>query len=122
MQKPKRNKGDKIKMGGKKKLGLKQMERQQSRRDEEKEEKKKKEKAGASKERRTIGVIPPDAKNQKIINEIKKMNLLTPYVVATRYNIRISAAKDFLEQLEQNGAIQLVSGSHNIKVYKPTAA
>lgn len=109
-------------MGGKKKLGLKQMERQQSRRDEEKEEKKKKEKAGASKERRTIGVIPPDAKNQKIINEIKKMNLLTPYVVATRYNIRISAAKDFLEQLEQNGAIQLVSGSHNIKVYKPTAA
>jgi len=109
-------------MGGKKKLGLKQMERQQSRRDEEKEEKKKKEKAGASKERRTIGVIPPDAKNQKIINEIKKMNLLTPYVVATRYNIRISAAKDFLEQLEQNGAIQLVSGSHTIKVYKPTAA
>jgi ribosomal protein S25 len=74
------------------------------------------------KERRTISVIPPDAKNQKIVSEIKKMNVLTPYSVATRYNIRISAAKDFLEQLEQNGAVQLVSGNHEIKIYKPTAA
>jgi small subunit ribosomal protein S25e len=109
-------------MGGKKKLGLKQMERVQARRDEEEKAEKKKEKAGLTKEKRTIGVIPPDVKNEKIVNEIKKMNVLTPYAVASRFNIRISAAKDFLEQLEQNGAVQLVSGSHNIKVYKPVAA
>ena len=110
-------------MGGKKKLGLKQMERMQEKKDEESKSKdKKKEKAGASKERRVISVIPPDAKNAKIVSEVKKMNVLTPYVVATRFNIRISAAKDFLEQLEQNGAVQLVSGSHNIKVYKPVIA
>jgi ribosomal protein S25 len=42
--------------------------------------------------------------------------------VASRFNIRISAAKDFLEQLEENGAVQLVSGSHNIKIYKPVAS
>ena len=107
-------------MGGKKKIGLKQMERMQERKDEEKE--KKKEKAGPSKERRPIGVIPPDVKNEKIVNEVKKMNVLTPYAVASRFNIRISAAKDFLEQLEQNGAVQLVSGNHNIKIYKPVAA
>ena len=107
-------------MGGKKKIGLKQMERMQERKDEEKE--KKKEKAGPSKERRAIGVIPPDVKNEKIVNEVKKMNVLTPYAVASRFNIRISAAKDFLEQLEQNGAIQLASGNHNIKIYKPVAA
>ena len=110
-------------MGGKKKLGLKQMERMQERRDEEdKTKEKKKEKSGLPKERRTIGVVPPDAKNEKIINEVKKMNVLTPYAVASRFNIRISAAKDFLEQLEQNGAVQLVSGSHKIKIYKPAAA
>ena len=109
-------------MGGKKKLGLKQMERMQAKRDKEEKEKKKKEKAEPSKERKTIGVIPPDVKNEKIVNEVKKMNVLTPYVVASRFNIRISAAKDFLEQLEQNGVVQLVSGSHNIKVYKPVAA
>ena len=107
-------------MGGKKKLGLKQMERMQEKRDDEKD--KKKEKAGSPKERRTIGVIPPDAKNEKIVNEVKKMNVLTPYAVASRFNIRMSAAKDFLEQLEQNGAVQLVSGNHKIKIYKPVAA
>ena len=110
-------------MGGKKKLGMKQMERMQEKRDEEDKSKdKKKEKAGLPKERRTIGVVPPDAKNEKIVNEVKKMNVLTPYAVASRFNIRISAAKDFLEQLEQNGAVQLVSGNHNIKIYKPIAA
>jgi small subunit ribosomal protein S25e len=109
-------------MGGKKKLGIKQMEKQQEKRDEE-DKTKKKEKAGPPKEKRiTISVIPPDAKNEKITGEIKKMNVLTPYAVATRFNIRISAAKDFLEQLEQNGVVQLVSGSHNIKIYKPLSA
>jgi small subunit ribosomal protein S25e len=107
-------------MGGKKKLGLKQMERMQEKKGEEKD--KKREKAGPPKERKTIGVIPPDAKNEKTVNEVKKMNVLTPYAVASKFNIRISAAKDLLEQLEQNGTIHLVSGNHNIKIYKPVAA
>ncbi len=111
-----------MKMGGKKKLGLKQMERQQVSEDEKGKDKKK-EKAGPPKEKRTIiGVVAPDAKNEKNVAEIKKMNVLTPYAVATKFGIRISAAKDFLEQLEKNGAVQLVSGSHNIKIYKPAAA
>jgi len=110
-------------MGGKKKLGLKQMERMQSKRDEESRAKdKKKEKATPPRERRTIGVIPPDVKNAKIVNEVKKMKVLTPYSVASRFNVRISAAKDFLEQLEQIGAVEFVSGNHNIKIYKPVAA
>ncbi len=50
------------------------------------------------------------------------MGVLTPYAISTRYGVRISAAKDFLEQLEANGTVQLVSGSHNIKIYKPKAA
>jgi ribosomal protein S25 len=111
-------------MGGKKKLGLKQMERQQGKENEAKEAKEKKEgkKAVPPKERRTtVNVIPPDAKNDKIVAEIKKMPVLTPYAVSTKYNVRISAAKQFLVQLEQNGAVELVSGSHNVKVYKPCA-
>jgi len=108
-------------MGGKKKLGIKQMEKQQVKEDETKAEKKK-EKAGPPKERKTIGIIPPDAKDGKVVAEARKMGVLTPYAVATRYGVRISAAKDFLEELEANGQIQLVSGSHNIKIYKPKAA
>jgi ribosomal protein S25 len=110
-------------MGGKKKIGLKQMERMQSKKDEEDKAKKEKDKkAGPPKEKRTIiGVIAPDAKNDKIVAEIKKLPFLTPYTMSTRYNVRISAAKEFLEQLEANGAVQLVSGSHSIKIYKPCA-
>lgn len=105
-------------MGGKKKLNLKQMERAQDKKDEEEKEKKKKEKSGPPKEKRPLGIIPPDMKNEKIMGELKKMNVLTPYVVATRFNVRISAAKDFLEQLEEKGTIHLVSGNHSIKIYK----
>ena len=97
------------------------MEKQQVKEDEAKQEKKK-EKAGPQKERKTIGILPPDSKDGKIIAEVKKMGVLTPYAVSTRYNVRISAAKDFLEELEANGTVQLVSASHNLKIYKPKAS
>ncbi len=107
-------------MGGKKKLGIKQMEKQQGDKAEEKS-KKKDEKKGPPQKKTTISIVPPDAKDQRVVAEVKKMGVLTPYAVATRYGIRISAAKDFLEQLESNGAIQLVSASHSIKIYKSAA-
>jgi ribosomal protein S25 len=107
-----------VTMGGKKKLRLKQMERSQVKKDEEEEGKKKEKSGGPPKEKRLLGIVSPDVKNEKIVGELKKMNFLTPYAVATRLNIRISAAKDFLQQLEENGTIHLVSGSHNIKIYK----
>ncbi|MDH5460081.1 MAG: hypothetical protein OEY95_02685 [Candidatus Bathyarchaeota archaeon] len=102
-------------MGGKKKLSLKQMERMQVRRGEQ--ERKKKEKTAGTNEKKS-GIIPPDPKGKKIVDELKRMRVLTPYTVASRFNLRISAAKDFLEQLEENGMVQLVSGSHSIKIYK----
>ncbi len=105
-------------MGGKKKLSLKQMERMHRKKDEQ-EKRKKKEKAPAlSREKKPSGIVPPDPKNEKIVGELKKMRVLTPYTVASRLNIRISAAKDFLEHLEEHGVIQMVSGNHSIKIYK----
>lgn len=104
-------------MGGKKKLSLKQMERMQAKKDEQ-EAKKKKEKPEFSKEKKAAGIVPPSLKNEKIIGELKKMPVLTPYSVASRFNIRISAAKDFLEELEENGIVELVSGNHDIKIYR----
>lgn len=103
-------------MGGKKKLSLKQIERTQDKKGAE--DKKKKEKAGAPKERKPSAVVPPDAKSDKTIGELKKMHVLTPYAVATRFNIRISAAKDLLDQLQENGTIKYVSGNHNIRIYR----
>jgi small subunit ribosomal protein S25e len=105
-------------MGGKKKLSLKQIERTQDKKDAEDKEKKKKEKAGAPKERKPSSIVPPDAKSDKTIGELKKMHVLTPYSVASRFNIRMSAAKDLLDQLRENGTIKFVSGNHNIKIYR----
>jgi len=83
------------------------------------EEKKKKEKEKAApKEKKTTGILIPDIKGGKMLEELKKMRVLTPYAVASKFNIRVSAAKDLLEQLESDGLIQLVSGNHNIKIYK----
>jgi ribosomal protein S25 len=105
-------------MGGKKKLNLKQMERMQDKKDSEDKDKKKKEKGGAPKEKKASSVITPDAKSDKVFGELKKMHVLTPYTVAARFNVRISAAKNLLDQLQGNGTIQLVSGNHNIKIYR----
>jgi len=109
-------------MGGKKKLGIKQMEKQQDdKAAEEKKSDKKADKKGPSTRKANISIIAPDAKDPKVVAEVKKLGVLTPYAVASRYSIRISAAKDFLEQLEANGAITQVSGSHNLKIYKAEA-
>lgn len=106
-------------MGGKKKLNLKQMERVQDKKDEEDKEKKKKEKTGGPpREKKPLSILPPDSKNEKILGELKKMHVLTPYSVANRFGIRMSAAKDFLEELQETGKIQVVSSSHSIKIYK----
>lgn len=108
-------------MGGKKKLNLKQMERMQDKKDEDDKAKgkdKKKEKAGPPKEKKPLSILAPDIRNDKIVAEVKKMHVLTPYSVASRFGIRMSAAKDFLRQLEASGKIQQVSGSHSIKIYK----
>ncbi|MDH5375599.1 MAG: hypothetical protein OEZ21_06380 [Candidatus Bathyarchaeota archaeon] len=103
-------------MGGKKKLSLKQMERMHKKKDEQ--EKRKEKTPASAREKKPSGIVPPDPKNEKIIGELKKMRVLTPYTVASRLNIRISAAKDFLEHLEEHGVIQMVSGDHSIKIYK----
>ncbi|MFQ6074374.1 MAG: hypothetical protein ACE5KC_04050 [Candidatus Bathyarchaeia archaeon] len=103
-------------MGSKKKLSLKQAERMQARKDERKEAKP----SGPSKrEKKPAGILLPNPRSEKIISEIKKMKTLTPFAVASRFNLRISVAKDLLEQLEQKGVIQFVSRSRNLKIYTP---
>lgn len=106
-------------MGGKKKMSLKQMERMQTR--QQAKDKKKAADAAAAKERKAAGVLIPEGSSKKIIEELKRMQALTPYAVASRFNIRISTAKDFLEKLESEGFVQRVGGNHTLKIYKVAA-
>ena len=104
-------------MGGKKKKSLTQMEKAQRRAEE-----KRRKREARLRESQTKGlarVIMPDIKDQKVLDEIKKMSVITPYAVASRFNIRISIAKDMLEKLHQRGLVTSVSGNRNLKIYRP---
>lgn len=105
-------------MGGKKKLSLSQAEKAQRRA--------MREEAGRARtreqmraERKFGGVIPPSPKDEKVINEIRRMKVLTPYIVASRFNIRLSVARDFLRELHRQGIISHVSSGVNTEIYTP---
>ena len=104
-------------MGGKKKLSLKQMERAAEKKDEA--SKRGGKSTGSAPEKKAPSIVQPDLKSDKVIGEIKKMKALTPFIVASRFNLRLSVARDMLDELAQRGIIEYVSGSKNIKIYKP---
>ena len=71
-------------------------------------------------ERKTSNVLMPEIKDD-LINEIKKMKVVTPFAVASKFDLRISVAKDLLEEHERKKIIELVSRSRKTKVYKVAA-
>lgn len=100
--------------GGKKRQPLSKAERTQRKQPGER-------KKSSSMEKKVAGIIPPDFKDDKKVAELKKMKFLTPYIVASKYDLRLSVAKNFLEQLRRRGYIELVSKSRNLKIYKPAS-
>jgi len=104
-------------MGGKKKLTLKQMEKMAEKTAPPKKESKSS--GGGAPEKKVAGITPPDIRSEKVLSELKKMKVLTPYTVASRFDLRLSVARDMLDELQQRGVIQFVSGSRSTKIYKP---
>ncbi len=107
-------------MGGKKKLSLKQMERAKERTQSRKEGGTTRPGGGSETKTKAVGIFLPDPKSKKVIGELKKMKALTPYTVASSLDLRLSTAKHFLKELEKQGAVEYVSGSRNLKIYKFT--
>ena len=103
-------------MGGKKKLGIVQAEKRQLRMGE-RETKKKKEDEEKKKPRSPPGIFAPNINKPEVLEAIKKLRVLTPYVVAKQFNLKLSIAKEVLRQLETNGIIEKVAGNHTLKIY-----
>ncbi|PVX25075.1 MAG: hypothetical protein CW691_05670 [Candidatus Bathyarchaeum sp.] len=100
--------------GGKKKQSIKQMTKPKAPRDQ-----KQKDKSGAlPAAKKTLGLTMPDVNNKKVIDELKGLKVLTPSVVASRYNVRLSLANAFLKELEKRKMVEYVSGGKNLKIYK----
>lgn len=103
-------------MGGKKKRSMKQMAKARKK----KTGKKEKRVAATLREKKSVpGITPPNLKSDKLKSELKKMKVITPYLVASRYDLRLSIARNFLKEMERKGMIEFVSKSRNLKIYKP---
>ncbi len=91
----------------------------------EKTEKKKapqkeKRSAAASTEKKSVpGITPPNLAGDKLAAELKKFKVLTPYSVASRFDLRLSIAKVVLRDMERKGLVKFVSRSRNITIYAP---
>ncbi|UCB60404.1 MAG: hypothetical protein JSW72_09955 [Candidatus Bathyarchaeota archaeon] len=101
-------------MGGKKKRSMKQIVKTQ----EKKTDKKQKRGASLSGEKKSIPRITKPNLGAKIEGELKRMKVLTPYSVASRFDLRLSVARDFLKDLERKGMVTFVSKSRNLRIYK----
>jgi small subunit ribosomal protein S25e len=104
--------------GGKKKQTLKQMTKPKKPKESKRKERKS---AAPSAAKQPLGLTMPDIDNKKVMGALKGLKVLTPSVVASRFNIRLSLAKAFLRELEKRKMIEYVSGGKNLKIYKMLA-
>lgn len=102
-------------MGGTKKKSISQMLKAQLAREEER---KTRSKETTKTEKKISNIDAPMLGSKEFIEEIKKMRVLTPYTLASKYNIRLSIAKDYLEMLESKGIVKCVGGHNRIRIFQ----
>ena len=69
------------------------------------------------KEKMVASVIPPPM--EEVLEFAKTQPYLTPYVVAEKFGIRISIAKQVLRELAEKKYIRLVCGDKRLRIYEP---
>jgi small subunit ribosomal protein S25e len=109
--------------GGKKKRSITQMTKTKKVDKEKRKSKNIKNKQSTSsknEETKNLRIIVPDIKDKGFLKEIQKMKVLTPYTVATRFNLRLSVAKELLKELHKKNKISFISSGRNIRIYKPS--
>lgn len=105
-------------MGGKKKQSMKQLSKAQRK----KPAKKEKRAAVPPAERKSIpGITPPSLKEDKVLSEVKRLRVITPSIVASLFDLRLSVARNLLKELERKGLIEFVSKSPTLRIYRPAS-
>lgn len=104
-------------MGGKKKPTLSQLAKRQEKQQQAPAKPTAKGKK-ATEERPTVKASLID---QKLLNDVEKevikWEYVTPYLVATRFNTKISVAYQILRTLASKGTLVLVSKGHRTEIY-----
>ena len=102
--------------GGKKNKSLSQMTKEKA--PKEPKQKEKTTDAPITSKKKNLTIVMPDVNNKNVVKELKGLKVLTPSVVAAKYNIRLSVASAFLKELEKRKLVEYVSGGKNLKIYK----
>ena len=93
------------------KKSMKQIEKQQRIREE-------KGKPGKARVEKFIGSMElPDISSEELLEQLDRMKAITPTGLAAQLDLKVSAAKRLLEELKANKIVDLVTKSHNLKVY-----
>jgi len=105
-------------MGGAKKQSLSQVEKQQALRTKKQKGEVTKKTQTKAYEKRIGGINLPNVSNESLINELKEAKAVTPYTLASKYNLRMSVAKRILGELVKQGIVQPITGNSRLRVYK----
>jgi len=102
-------------LGGRKKPSISQLEKRAKRQAREKEKKREKkfEMALDSSGKLTQASI------DQIISEIKRMQYVTPYVIASKFGLKISRARKILRKLSTEGVIRVYDYNRRVPIYIP---
>ena len=98
-------------------MSLKQAEKQQALRNQKMQGDQRQRRSDIL-EKQRLGIDLPDMHGKATSEELKKMKAITPYALATKYDIRLSKAKNMLYILEKRGLVSLVASTNNLKVYR----
>lgn len=101
-------------MGGVKKRPVSQMETGLSGASQER----KKGKSKATVERKMRGISIPNVDEKSLLKDLSKLGAITPYALASKYDLRLSVAKQVLSELEKRELIKLEEGNRRIKVFR----
>ncbi len=105
-------------MGGKKRPTLSQMAKKQQQDKAKEAAQKKPEKGKGKKEEnvKPVGDLTAELMNQ-IEKEVAKMEYVTPYLLSSKYGVKMNQAIQVLRTLNSKGIISLVSKGHRIEIY-----
>jgi ribosomal protein S25 len=110
-----------VTMGGQKKRNISQMDKAQQIQEKKSDEDKKAKTRRPATDIKRRGVDLPNLNDEKLISEIKKLKVLTPYAVSSQLNVKISLAKALLRELENKNIIKPIEGNSRIRIYQVAA-
>ncbi|MBS7645453.1 MAG: hypothetical protein QW569_00220 [Candidatus Bathyarchaeia archaeon] len=76
----------------------------------------------AKKPSRARGGLGLDLDEGAVLREMSKVKAITPFSIASQYDLKVSAAKVLLRRLAEKGLIEAVAGCSRIRIYKVKAA